>query len=305
MQTIMSTAPRIPNQFDLSGPALLAIHALGGSARIGEIVSTVISQGNFPEEIVNLLHKGSTSQTELEFRLAWARTNLKKIGYLDNSARSVWTLTAKAKQRIEEKNIPTSEEFLAELMAFFKKSEDNKAPVEPQQQISPNDEPNVSDEPNDAEEWRLQLSNTLSRGVTSDAFERLCKHLLRKMVGFEDVENTQTTRDGGYDGSGRMQLNGLISVNVIFECKLHKTPVGVGTVRSLLGAMDNKADYAMLFTNNLFTKEAKELAKPSSGKHIELIDGERLADLLEEYELGIKTEVVKQVTVDAEWFKNL
>lgn len=300
----MTKLARMPSQHDLSGPVLLEIQALGGSARIGEIVSAIIRQGNFPEEIVNRLHKGSTSKTELEYRLDWARTNLKKIGYLDNSARSVWTLTAKAKQKIEEKTIPSSEEFHTEVLAAYKGSGDNKAIVEPEQQIAPNDQQSVSDEPSDAEDWETQLSKTLS-GLSSGAFERLCKHLLRKMVGFEDVENTQTTRDGGYDGSGRMLLNDLISVNVIFECKLHNNPVGVPTVRSLLGAMENKADYAMLFTNNLFTKEAKELAKPSSGKHIELIDGERLADLLEEHGLGIETKVVEKVVLNSEFFKNL
>jgi restriction endonuclease Mrr len=38
---------------------------------------------------------GDRGLTELEYRLAWARTYLKKYGLLDNSSRAIWSLTPK------------------------------------------------------------------------------------------------------------------------------------------------------------------------------------------------------------------
>ena len=49
------------------------------------------------KKISNILHnpeEGNT--TEIEYRLAWARTYLKKYGLIENSSRGVWTLTPKA-----------------------------------------------------------------------------------------------------------------------------------------------------------------------------------------------------------------
>jgi restriction system protein len=50
------------------------------------------------DEILAQLHDPEkSSQTEVGYRLAWARTYLKKYGLLENSSRGVWSLTEKAK----------------------------------------------------------------------------------------------------------------------------------------------------------------------------------------------------------------
>lgn len=53
----------------------------------------VIKILSLSEDDVSDLHRGNT--TKLSYRLAWARTYLKRVGLLDNSARGVWTLTQK------------------------------------------------------------------------------------------------------------------------------------------------------------------------------------------------------------------
>ncbi|HGJ5876508.1 MAG TPA: winged helix-turn-helix domain-containing protein [Arsenophonus sp.] len=53
----------------------------------------------FDEEIFAVLHNpDKSSQTEIGYHLAWARTYLKKAGYLENSSCNVWALTGKVKQ---------------------------------------------------------------------------------------------------------------------------------------------------------------------------------------------------------------
>ena len=63
-----------------------------GSASIGEIVETVIKREGFSDAQQAVLHNNGP-ETEIGYRLAWARTYLKSMGLLTNSARGVWALT--------------------------------------------------------------------------------------------------------------------------------------------------------------------------------------------------------------------
>jgi restriction system protein len=84
----------VPTFDALMNPTLAALHALGGSASSPELVERAVSDLRLPREVVEQPH-GDRGLTELEYRLAWARTYLKKYGVIDNSSRAVWSLTAK------------------------------------------------------------------------------------------------------------------------------------------------------------------------------------------------------------------
>jgi restriction system protein len=89
----------IPTFDKLMNPVIQALKQLGGSGTIEEINSKVIEIAKLSDEQLELLHdprKGS--QTEVEYRLAWARTYLKKYGVVENSSRGVWALTASGRQ---------------------------------------------------------------------------------------------------------------------------------------------------------------------------------------------------------------
>lgn len=65
---------------------------------VEEIYDKVVELERFPDDVVAQPHDPEKSnQTELGYRLAWARTYLKKYGLLENSSRGIWALTAKAK----------------------------------------------------------------------------------------------------------------------------------------------------------------------------------------------------------------
>jgi restriction system protein len=79
-------------------PLLHALGALGGSGSVEEIYNKVVELQGFSEEVLSQLHDPEKSNdSEVWYRLAWARTYLKKYGLLENSKRGVWALTAKAK----------------------------------------------------------------------------------------------------------------------------------------------------------------------------------------------------------------
>ncbi|MCP4933757.1 MAG: hypothetical protein GY927_06015, partial [bacterium] len=91
----------VPPYQELMNPVLRVLNVLGGSGSIQEIYEKIIEIENFDEQMLEISHLGG-NQTEFEYRLAWARTYLKKFGSLENSERGVWALTKKAR---EEKDV--------------------------------------------------------------------------------------------------------------------------------------------------------------------------------------------------------
>jgi restriction system protein len=83
----------IPKQAEFINPTIDALHELGGFGKNDEIYDKVIKIMNLSDEAINYPHLGSERQTEVQYKLAWARTYLKAYGILDNSERSVWIIT--------------------------------------------------------------------------------------------------------------------------------------------------------------------------------------------------------------------
>ena len=278
-----------PTYDRLMNPTIQALQALGGSGTIEEIYVKVTEILNLSDAQLEALHNPARgSQTEVEYRLAWARTYLKKYGIIDNSSRGVWALTAKGRQT-DRVNPDAVKRFVQEDL--------NKRKT----QVQDDGESAVDGEVS----WRDELLQTLL-AMPPDAFERLVQRLLRES-GFIQVEVTGKSGDGGVDGKGIMRLGGLLSFHVIFQCKRYQGSVGSGHVRDFRGAMVGRADKALLITTGNFTKEAVREATRDGAPAIDLIDGDLLVDKLKELGLGVSTKIVQveQVAVDADWFRNI
>ena len=91
----------IPTYDRLMNPLLKALRDLGGSGTTDEIFQRVSENLNLPEEVLSVLHSEKSSQTEIQYRLAWAQTYLKKFGFLENRQRGVWSLTKQAEATLE------------------------------------------------------------------------------------------------------------------------------------------------------------------------------------------------------------
>ncbi|MDD4273318.1 MAG: restriction endonuclease [Desulfobacter postgatei] len=89
----MKRNSQMPKYHELMNPLLKALHELGGSGSIEEIAQKVSELSGLPEDVLNIPHNPEkSSQTEIEYRLAWARTYLKKYGLLENSDRGIWLI---------------------------------------------------------------------------------------------------------------------------------------------------------------------------------------------------------------------
>ncbi len=299
---------KIPTFDEFMFPVIKSLRNLGGSGSNDEIYDEVVKLGKFDDRVLNVLHNPEkSSQTEIEYRLGWSRTYLKKAGYLENSSRGIWSLTDKAKQ---SKKINTNEIVKYVRSLESKKIKTNKK-NKPTKKSKTGNQDNkvvfVSDEiSEESRVWREHLHHVLIKQITPDAFERLAKRLLRES-GFKNVEVTGKTGDGGIDGRGVARINGLISIHVVFQCKKYKGSVGSPEIRDFRGAMTGRVDKGLFITTGSFTKAAVAEANREGAPPIDLIDGDLLADKLKEFSLGIKKEMVEveKVTVDTNWFLNL
>ena len=100
----------IPSFEDLLEPLWRSVKHLGGAGTIREIDRETYEILDLPSSVLKILHdptRGDT--TEIEYRLAWARTYLKKYGVLTNPRRGYWTLTEKGKRldRLNAKEVIT------------------------------------------------------------------------------------------------------------------------------------------------------------------------------------------------------
>ena len=275
-------------------PLMKALLNLGGSGSIDEIYEEVVELEKFDEKTLAVLHNPEkSSQTEVGYRLAWARTYLKKAGYLENSARGVWALTDKARQSEEI----DSREIVSHVRSLDKKT--NKGSDDPTDPATA-----IDDSPEETLAWRERLHHILIEEMSPDAFERLTQRMLRES-GFVHVEVTGRTGDGGIDGKGIARINGLMSFHICFQCKKYRSSVGSPEIRDFRGATVGRADRGMFITTGSFTKSAIEEANRDGAAPIDLVDGDQLADKLKELTLGVKTELVEKVTVDPEWFLGL
>lgn len=151
--------------------------------------------------------------------------------------------------------------------------------------------------------WQERLLDTLT-AMDPGAFERLCQRMLWES-GFIEVEVTGRSGDGGIDGYGIIRMGGLISFPVLFQCKRYRGNVAASVVRDFRGAMQGRSDKGLLITTGGFTRDAKAEATRDGAPPIDLIDGALLAEKLKELGLGVTTEMVEQVTVDAAFFEGI
>lgn len=279
--------PKIPQYHELMWATLNALKELGGSATVKEMYERVVEDQHFTEEQQAVSTKDGR-MSEIEYRLHWARTHLKGIGAITNSQRGVWTLLEKGKTITPEEMEADTKAWRAEVQARRKRKREEPAEGE-----------NAGDSSSDL--WKDQLIERLLI-VSPEGFERLSQRLLRE-AGFTNVTVLGKSGDGGIDGIGVYRLS-LVSFPVYFQCKRYKGTVTAGTVRDFRGAMAGRGEKGLLITTGSFTRDAQTEAARDGAPPVELIDGDRLCDLLRDYRLGIevKERIEEEVIVHPAFF---
>lgn len=259
------------------GPLLDALRKLGGSGTPDEVVEQIAADLKLSDDVQNeLLPSGGPRYRN---QVAWARFYLVREGLLDSSKRGVWSLTERG--RAAHLSVDQAHEIFSKWVKVFDKQRRAKAATE-----EPIAEQVAEASGATSKDYRTEALEILL-ALPPAGFERLAQRLLRES-GFTQVVVTGQSGDGGIDGYGTLQINPLVSFKVLFQCKRYTKSVSPSHVRDFRGAMAGRADKGIIVTTGTFTAEARREATRDGVAPIELIDGEKLLDMLENLELGLR-----------------
>jgi restriction system protein len=271
-------------------PVIDALVELGGSGRPAEVKEIIADKLSIPEGEQG--EQISSGASRFSKNVDWARFYLAKAGYIDASTRGVWSLTEIG--RSVKLSVADALKLFQDIHQTFsveRRKQKDKS--------SKSDLVDISDEiPDEESDHRVILIKQLM-SLPPDGFERLCQRLLRES-GFESVTVTGRSGDGGLDGIGVLQVNAFVSFKVLFQCKRYTGSVASSQVRDFRGAMMGRADKGIILTTGTFTSDAKKEAVRDGVPPIELVDGEKLLDMFETLELGLKPK--KAFDVDEKFF---
>lgn len=281
----MASKNSVPKYGDLVTATYSVIRTLGGSGTNDEINEKAAELLSLSDEIQEIPHLNSSSISEVNYRLAWARTILKKYGAISNSDRGVWSITPEFS---DMENVDGNAIYKA-----YNKAKAIKKDAQP--------EMDTEDVPEEIRPWRKKLYDIL---VSMDpyAFERLSQRLLRE-YGFTQVVVTKKSGDGGIDGTGKLRINGIFSFNIAFQCKRYQGVVGSGEIRNFRGSLTTNIEKGVFITTGSFSKTAIEEASAPGKQQIDLIDGEELITKLAEFGIGVKE--IKDYEVDESYFARI
>ncbi|KAI3594363.1 Mrr restriction system protein [Cupriavidus sp. U2] len=272
------------------GPALDALRALGGSGTPDEVVERIAQDLDISDEVQN--ETLPSGEGRFRNRVRWSRLYLVREGLVDSSQRGVWSLTESG--RNTSLSIEQSRNIATKWNRIFE--EERRARTDNSEPISAEGSGLPDTAPSDYRHELIQVLQTLP----ASGFERLSQRLLRE-AGFVQVVVTGRSGDGGIDGYGTLQMNPLVSFKVLFQCKRYVGSVSPSQVRDFRGAMSGRTDKGIIITTGTFTAEARREAGRDGVPPIELIDGEKLVEMMEHLELGLKP--MRTFAVDARFFE--
>jgi len=268
---------------------LLELVADGREVRFSDAQDLLAERLNVsPEEQAELLPSGK--QRRFANRVGWAKTYLTKAGLVETPRRGYMRITPRGQKALLE-GAHIDLEYLRQFEDF-------------QAFAGGNNEGGGAEAPTDVGDIR----STLTPDERIDELVRRMNHklLLVKMGYGGSIEDAGKavgrSGDGGIDGIIKQDRLGLDNVYVQAKRYAADRTVGSGEVRNLAGALQmRKATKGVLITTGSFTKDAIDTA--SQIGTIVLVDGEQLAQLMIEYDLGVATEAMYSLKkVDQDFF---
>jgi restriction system protein len=243
-------------------------------------------------------------------RIAWVGTHFNFAGLITRPARAQMQITERGLRVLKDNpmrvDLKVLQQFSDYQNARRRKKEDGETVVEVEEEpvIPPLETLEKS-----YDELRKALCAELLELIKNKPpifFERLVLQLMQRL-GYgrlvpDSAEHLGGSGDGGVDGLIKEDKLGLSEIYM--QAKRWDAPVGSKTVREFLGALDQAgAKKGVLITTSTFTKDAKApLGK--TDKKVSLIDGQMLAELMIDHDLGVSPDKSFHVKkIDSDFFE--
>lgn len=278
------------------------------------------------EQAAELLPSGT--KTRVSDRISWSLTYLKKAGLIRRVSSGVYSVTPEGEKVIAENPEIIDVPFLNRYPDFrnYYANRENAADGTATQPGSP--APGETDEDEDEDEEKASTltpdemmeltANELQASIKAEikreiqqlsptAFEKLIIEVMRglKYSARGTALHTGKSKDGGIDGIITEDALGLDSIYL--QAKRYVgSSVTKMEIQAFAGAMDGHAVTKGVFvTFSTFTKDAENFAKVSP-KHIRLINGNELVELMYNHNIGVRTHrSIELKRVDQDFFKDL
>lgn len=256
----------------------------------------------------------SGTQPMFKNRAGWAHDRLKRAGLSSSPKRGFWKATAEGIAFASANPGPfpagLAEKLAMDYIGVRLKPQVPTSIDDIGVEIAPLQPPAPIESPDDrlaraVEELRRAAEAELLEmlaSVSPTFFETIVLDLLHRM-GFgasrADLQRVGGSGDAGIDGVISLDRLGLDKVYV--QAKRWQDSVGRPILQAFYGALaGQKAKKGIFITTSTYTAQALDFAKSVDG--IVLVDGQRLASLMIDCELGVSARTVKIPKVDGDYF---
>ncbi len=253
----------------------------------------------------------SGQQEVFNNRIGWARTYMKKAGLLETTRRGHFQITQRGLEVVAKKPVAINVKFLEQFQEFrdfralrhTKSDSDRSGETEPDQDATPEEALESA-----YKRLRDNLAADLLQQVKTTSpslFEKLVVELLLKMgYGGSRHDAGRAIGKSGDEGIDGIIKEDRLGLDIIYiQAKRWENTVGRPEVQKFAGALQGqRAKKGIMITTSAFSSDAQEYASRIDTK-IVLIDGDRLAELMIDHNLGVSPMANYEVKkIDTDYF---
>lgn len=265
-----------------------------GELTVKEMRDKIATYFDLSEADLQIRTKGGNI-TQFNDRIGWARQYLRRALLIEIPQNGIYRLTAKGQTFLKKHPHSITIDDLMEIPEYaaynVSHKQHNNSDITTEEVLTPESQLELL-----YNNYRkIRAADILDRVMTlsPNMFEQLVVDLLVAM-GYGDKETAQVTpysHDGGVDGIIYEDKLGLDKIYI--QAKHWTNSVGSRELQQFSGALaGKKAAKGIFITTSTFTKSAISFADTVSNQKIILIDGEKLSNLMFQYNIGVQTDHV-------------
>jgi restriction system protein len=306
----------IPEFNEIKAPAL-QFFTDGQLHKVSEIYDVLSKHFKLTEDELNEVLPSGT-QRRWHNRANWACYDLYRAGLLDRPKRGVYVISENGRKVAERKPTIIDRDYLMQFPQFAEFAQATGTRKTLKNEGNGLDHESEPTAKNKTPEELIgsayeQLHATLRKEILDQVkkmdpflFEKLVIDLLVAMgYGGSREEAAKVTKASGDEGIDGVINEDRLGLDVIYvQAKRWQETVGRKEIQSFVGALaGKKAQKGVFITTSGFTGTASDYAKDVHQKVI-LIDGERLADLMIEHNVGVsKFHSYEVKHIDSDYFE--
>jgi restriction system protein len=263
------------------------------------------------EERQHMLPSGQ--QSTFHNRVAWAKTYLERAGLLESVRRGHFRVSARGREVVASSVDRIDNEFLRqypEFVAFRTRGGSDEDGDATPGILAASSENQTPEEALQAAYTRIRNDLAVElleqiKSMSSTFFERLVLDLMVSM-GYGGTHDTPAslTAAGADEGIDGIINEDQLGLDIVYlQAKRWENQVGRPEIQKFVGALHGKrARKGVFLTTSTFSREARDYVATIDPKVI-LIDGERLAQLMIDFDVGVSTTHTYAIKrVDSDYF---